>query len=380
MSNSRGYFMKDEESMMKRRMVAWLAALALLCAIGHVARAEDYPALRKKDTLKIGYTVPDLTNESHIRNYNQVVAECKKRGWELIQDTNATYEGDKTRTSFQRILSQDPDAIILAYPDIPPINDLIIEARRKGVGVYSIGGDLAEGIVLHTESAPAVIAAKIMTYAIQRMNGTGDVSGFIELWMPRGFRRDIVAATLIEDGRWDFGPTEHHKLTPEGYTDEIFRVTSNWLTKYGNRMDFIWACWDLGAITIARAMAEKGFTKDDMFSVGIDGGSMSWSIIREGKIPFVASLAEPFEYMVHSTMEAIKQAHVDGVQPGDRNSLIPPTRYITPDNYCVIIDENNVPAIGTNIHAVFNYYGGNPDDKDAWYNWGEPYLVKESIE
>lgn len=358
----------------------WLAVAVAIAVCVFPARAgENYPPLRKKDKLKIGYTVPDLTNESHIRNFTQVQAECKRRGWDLVQDTNATYEGDKIRIAFQRVLSQDPDAIIIAYPDIPPINDLIIEARKRGIGVYSIGGDLTEGIVLHVESAPAVIAAKIMTYAIQRMNGTGDVTGFLELWMPRGFRRDIVAATLIEQGRWDFGPTEHHKITPEGYTDEVFRVTSNWLTKYGNRIDFIWACWDLGSITIARAMAEKGFTSKDMFTVGIDGGSHPWAIIREGKIPFVASLAEPFEYMVYTTMEAIKQAHVDGVQPGEKGSLIPPTRYISPDSFCVIIDENNVPAIGTNIHSVFGYYGGRPDDPNAWYNWGEPYLVKESI-
>ncbi len=341
--------------------------------------ANEYPALRSGGKVKIGYIVPDLTNESHIRNFAQVQKECKQRGWDLIQDTNATYEGDKTRTAFQRIMSQDPHVIILAYTEMPPINDLIIEARRRGIGVYSIGGDLVEGIVMHIECAPAVIAAKIMTYAIQRMNGTGNVSGFLDFFAPRGLRRDIVAAALIEQGRWDFGPTEHHKLTPEGYTDEIFRVTSNWLTKHGNDLDFVWICWDLGAITVARAMAEKGYTKDDMFTVGIDGGAMAWSIIRDGKIPFVASLAEPYEYIVHTTMEAINQAHVDGVPPGSTESLIPATRYLSPDQFCTVIDETNVPPVGMNIHEVFNYYGGNPKDPNAWYNQGEPYLVQESI-
>ncbi len=363
---------------MRGRMVIIAAALCLGVALAGYA-ADDYPALRKSDKVKVGYIVPDLTNESHIRNFGQVQKECSLRGWDLIQDTNATYEGDKTRTAFQRIMSQEPDVIILAYTEMPPINDLIIEARKKGIGVYSIGGDLSEGIVMHVECAPGVIAAKIMTYAIQRMNGSGDVTGFLDFFAPRGLRRDIVAAALIEQGRWDFGPTEHHKLTPEGYTDEIFRVTSNWLTKHGNRLDFVWICWDLGAITVARAMAEKGFTKDDMFTVGIDGGSMAWSIIRDGNLPFVASLAEPYEFIVHTTMEAIRQAHVDGVQPGTNGSLIPSTRYLSPDQHCIVIDQTNVPPIGTNIHAVFNYYGGNPDDPAAWYNQGEPYLVKESI-
>lgn len=361
---------------MRRTMIALALAFGLALA---AQAADEYPPLKQAAKLKIGYIVPDLTNESHIRNFGQVQRECELRGWELIQDTNATYEGDKTRTAFQRILSQEPEVIILAYTEMPPIMDLIVEARRRGVGVYSVGGDLTEGITMHIECAPAVISAKIMTYAIQRMNGAGDVTGFIDFFAPRGIRRDIVAAALIEQGRWDFGPTEHHKLTPEGYTDEIFRVTSNWLTKHGDRLDFVWICWDLGAITVARAMAEKGYTKDDMFSVGIDGGAMAWSIIRDGKIPFVASLAEPYEYIVHTTMEAINQAHVGGVAPGTKESLIPSTRYLSPDQFCTVIDETNVPPVGTNIHAVFDYYGGNPDDPDAWYNQGEPYLVQESI-
>lgn len=336
------------------------------------------PKVKKDGKLKIGYLVTELTNESSQRNWQQIQNECKSRGWDLIQDTNATNEAEKTRNAFQRIMSQNPDAIVFSYLDIPPVADLIVEARNKGIGVYSIGADMTPGLIVNIADNAGTIGAKMAEYAINRMNGKGKNIGVIDLWMPRGFRRDIVAASLFENGQWDFGKVEHHKLTPEGYTDELFKVTSNWLTKYGKDLSYVWTCWDLGGITAARAMAEKGFTKNDMFTVGIDGGSLPWAIIREGKIPFVASLAEPFEYQVHTVMEAVKQLQIDGLKPGDKGCSVPVNGNITTDYMTVIIDDTNVPAVGTNIHSVFNYYGGKADDKSAWYNQGEPFVVKSA--
>lgn len=339
----------------------------------------NFPDLKIKtdNKLKIGYLAPELTNESTKRHWQQIQNECQHRGWELISDTNATYEADKTRTAFQRILSQDPDAIVFSFLDFPPIADLIIEARNKGIGVYNIGSGMIDGNVACVLSENGVIGVKMAAYAINRMGGSGKVAGFMDLWMPRGIQRDVTSAALFEDSNYEFKETVHHKLTPEGYTDELYSVASNWITKYGNDLDYIWVCWDLGAITVARAMAEKGYTEKDMFTVGIDGGSQPWAVLREGKIPFVASLAEPFEYQVHMIMETVKQCQVDNILPGDPGSIVPGSGFYSTDNMTFIVDKNNVPAVGANIHSVFNYYGGDPNDSNAWYNWGTPYTVTE---
>jgi ABC-type sugar transport system substrate-binding protein len=326
--------------------------------------------------LTLAYLAPELTNTSTIRCWYQAQIEAKQRGWKLIADNNCTYEANKERTAFQRVLAQNPTAILMAYLDVPPIKDLVIEARKRGIGVFCMNTDLFPGVLVDIDSANSVIAAKIMQYAIQKMNGHSAATGFLDLWMPRGIRRDIIAAAMVEKGGWDFPKTEHHKLTPEGYTDEIFKVTTNWITKYGKDLGFVWVCWDLGAITAAKAMAEKGYTEKDMFTVGIDGGSATWAELRQGKVPFAASLADPFEYQIHTLCEAVKNVHIDGLMPGEKGNVIPITHYITADDKCVVIDRSNVPPVGTNIHAVFNFYGGDPNDKKQWYNWGSPYTVK----
>jgi len=345
------------------------------------AWTDDYAGLtvKRDGNITVAHMLDSLTNESSQRAHLQMQNEARTRGWNLISETDVSgsYEANATRRAFERILAQRPDAIVISYLDIPPIADLIMQARRQGIGVYSHGTDFVPGMLLNVESAQGVIGAKIASYAIQRNGGVFDAVGFINLWMPRGIRRDIIAAALFEKGGWDVGETFHHSLTPEGYTDELFNVVTNWLTKYSDSLDFVWACWDLGAITAAQAMAAKGYTKDQMFTVGIDGGAMAWAYIRGGEIPFVASIADAFEYQIHVTCEAIASVHIDGKVPGEPGCVIPANNYITTDSMMVIVDESNVPPVGTNIHRIFNFYGGNPDDPDAWYNQGVAYTVQD---
>jgi len=364
---------------MRKLFLVSLIVLLSFAILATSVNAEDYPRPRVVDEadFTLAYLLPETTNESSIRHYQQVQNDVEERGWNLISETNATYEPDQTREAFQRVMDQDPDAILFSYLEVSPIRDLIVEARERGIGVYNVGTDLVPGVLLSTANSNEVIAAEIMDYVVQRMGGSGDVVGFLNLWMPRGRRRDIIAKAIIEDGWYDYGETVHFEVTPEGYTDEIFSVTQDWITEFGNDLDFVWVCWDLGGITAAQAMAAQGYTDpDDMFTVGIDGGSHPWAIIRRGEIPFVASLAEPFELQVHKTIEAIHQIQVEEMMPGDPDSIAPATNILHTGG-TKVIDKTNVPEPGDTIHEVFDYYGEDPDDEDAWYNWGEPFTVED---
>ena len=96
-----------------------------------------------------------------------------------------------------------------------------------------------------------------------------------------------------------------------------------------------------------------------------------YSMIRSGS-PFVATVSQPFEYYVHPVFEVINQVEM-GIGPDHPDSLVPPGRVIYATPY--LTDETN----GTSIHAVFGYYGMDPDDPDAWFNWqdaGGPYKIQ----
>ncbi len=330
--------------------------------------------------LKIAYLLDSLANDSSQRHWQQVQNECEMRGWELISETNVSgnYEADPTRQAFQNMMAQEPDAIVISYLDIPPIADLCVEANKKGIGVYCIGTDISDGILMNVNSNNSVIGAKVMAYVMDRLGGEANVMGFQNLWMTRGIRRDEVAMAMAGSKTYNVNTVETHEVTPEGFTDEMYGVTENWLTKHGNDIDFIWACWDGGGIVIAQAMAAAGYTEDDMFTVGMDGGNQAWAYIRSGEIPFVASLAEPFEYQVHQCFEGIEQLQVEGMHRGDAGCIVPKSGEYSTDHMTVMIDKNNVPQVGDNVHTLFQYY--DADDTDAWYNQGTIYTVSDYAE
>jgi len=85
-------------------------------------------------------------------------------------------------------------------------------------------------------------------------------------------------------------------------------------------------------------------------------------------------MSQPFEEYCHISFEVINQVQIEGIAPGAPGSMVPDTRiiYVEP----VLTNPENVPDPGTNIHELFtgSYY--DPDMKDAWYYWGEPYKVQ----
>jgi ABC-type sugar transport system substrate-binding protein len=190
-------------------------------------------------------------------------------------------------------------------------------------------------------------------------------------------RRAYVAATLFER---DFPAVDllaEEFLILEGYPERAYNTAANWMTKYGNKLDWIFGAWDIPGIYAARAVEQAGFTRDDIFITGIDGGSQAYSMIRKGT-PFVACISQPFELYAHTIFEAINEVQVKGIKPGARGSMVPSSAviYHTP----VLTDETNVPEPGQSIHAVFNYYGYDPNDMNAWYNWkekGGPYMIQK---
>jgi len=367
--------------MMKKSICLVIALLFLFGSIGIVS-AESQLKQSADGKLKVAYLVEGLFNDSSQRHWQQVQNECEMRGWELIADTNVSgnYEAEPTRNAFLNMMTQEPDCIVISYLDIPPIADLIVQAEQQGIGVYCLGTDLAPGIQSNVTSDNAILAAQVMSYVMNRLNGTAKVMGFQNLWMTRGIRRDEVAFAIANSVTYDVGELVSHNVTAEGFTDEMYSVATNWLTKYGNDIDFIWACWDGGAITIAQAMAAAGYTRDDMFTVGTDGGSQAWAYIRSGELPFVASLAEAFEMQVHMAFEGINDLQVKGMKPGDSGCTIPATRIIPAEKYTMLIDETNVPAVGSNVHALYDFYGANPDDPDVWFNQGKVYTVNDYVE
>lgn len=159
-----------------------------------------------------------------------------------------------------------------------------------------------------------------------------------------------------------------------------FTLTQTWLQKFGDKLNFVFGGADPAAMPAAEAISQAGDVHGDKtFVLGMDGGSASWHYIR-GNTPLKYAYSQPFEFFTHKTFEIIDQIQVQGLNPGDANCLITKAGdTVTAEG--IVTTVRNAPKIGDTISSVFNYYGGDANDKSAWYNWAEGpglYIVQDS--
>ena len=363
----------------KRTVILMVAVMVTAFLVGAVfAVADEYPAPRvKRDgKLTVACCCHGLEAESCQRDFQQYKIECAHRGWKMIDCMTAGFTGAEQRATLETLIRKNVDAIVITYFDMEAVADLVIKAREKGIGVYNLDTEGRPGVILNVTQNNAVAGSIIAYWGLHRMNLRGNVAILSAKWHILR-RRGYAAATLFER---DFPAVKllaEEFLIMEGYPERAYNTASNWMTKYGNELDWIFGAWDIPGIYAARAVEQAGFTRDDIFITGIDGGSQAYSMIRKGT-PFAACISQPFELYAHTLFEAIEEVQVKGIKPGTSRSMVPQSAviYQTP----VLTDETNCPKPGDSIHSVFNFYGGNPKDMNAWYNWkekGGPYMIQD---
>lgn len=370
---------------MKRNLLLVIACLLIVGLVSLSVAAVETESFTAKEplpvprvvgpdeTLEVGYACTTMAIETMHRDWLQAQLEAEHRGWKISEVLDAA-DTDQQYQAIENFIEKDVDAIVLVVFPIEPVKDLLIKARKKGIGVYCLDTPLRPGVICNVTQPNGVVGAKMSYYVLNRLERVGNI-GLLNIEWGMGRRRIWAAKGLLTSPTdWpELNVVEHVVMSKDGWPRESFNLTSGWLNKYGDDLDCVFAAWDTPAINAARAIEAAGFTKDEVFSVGIDGGSVAFANIRKGS-PFVASMVQPFEKYTHEVFEYIEEVQVKGIKPGSEDSNIPFSRirYEEP----VLVDERNVPDVGTIIHKIFKDTYYDPSNKDAWYNWGEPYTIK----
>jgi len=345
--------------------------LVTLAAPETVTSDTPLPQPRIVKSPTIAYIGSALTSESQQRNWIQAQIEAEHRGWTLVPLIDLL-ETPEQRDGFENAINQDVDAIILVYPTMEPLTDLILKARKKGIGVYNIDTEIRPGVIINPTQPNGVVGAKMTYYGIDRTKAKGNV--LILSITTHILRRRCYAAMGLLDNDWPALEIVGYEDMPvPGWEKASFDITQNYITRFGEDLTWIFAGWDTPGIFAARAVEEAGLTRDDIFITGIDGGTQAYAEIRRGS-PFIATMSQPFEQYTHIAFEAINQIQVEGIGIGEPGSMIPASTvyYVDP----VLTTPDNLPPVGSNIHEVFadTYY--DAANTDAWYTWGEPYTVQ----
>jgi ribose transport system substrate-binding protein len=115
----------------------------------------------------------------------------------------------------------------------------------------------------------------------------------------------------------------------------------DFLTRYGKEIEAVWCGWDDLGDAAAKAILERGYTRDDMFVDGADGHPHAYNHIRNPKSPFEATVGQKFSYFASITLDLIDKIEVRGMNP---DQLIPRGKRIYVDT--PLVDPTNVPPEG----------------------------------
>ena len=372
----------------KRLLGLLLALVMLLSVAGAAASAEEYaafddfprPRVKEDGSLTIGFVSDKPEFESIQRILQQLRLECTHRGWELVE---VVYENEQDlRDKFLNLINQDVDAIVtFSLTNMESKQDIVAQARNAGIGFYNTDCTVVDGVICNSTMPNGLAAAELM-YA---MGEDGMWSDGLAVLTKRSIqvhyeRTDVMKA--IANCYSTTNVLAEQDIAAAGY-DELQAANDfarTWVTQYGDQLTGIITSTDYFACPIAEALTQAGVT-DEVWVSGFDGGSQAWAYIRNNT-PLRYSYAVPDELFIHQVLELIDQIQFKGMNPGDEGCLI---SRVGETIYCegIVIDRDNVPAVGTNIHEVFDYYGGDPADEDAWYNWNDgdgAYVVSDYIE
>lgn len=344
------------------------------------ASQREFPDLKVKPNgdIKVGLLWHNADTENQSRFYQQAQIEAAHRGWEFIEGYWTPV--DEARTNMQAFITQEVDAIVIGNMDIKAIADLIIQAREKGIGIYNVDAQLTEGVVSNACQPNGVAGAELAYKLGQDFMWEARYAIITNPVIQVQMERTDVAKAIFEQYPSMVRVGEEF-VSGEGAAESRLQQGFNYAKRFfemeGEELDIIFCSYDSLANACSEAAKQLPY-KTDCAIIGIDGGSAAWGYIREEGSNFKYSYAQPTELYCHSSFELIDQLQVQGMKPGDPGCMLNyfgQTMYFT--GY--IVDKSNVPPVGVPIHAAFNYYGGDPQDPDAWYNWqeaGGPTMIK----
>ena len=335
---------------------------------------DDYkrPRIVTDRPLKVAHMVEVLDTGAAERTANQMEIEAAHRGWDLYINNYGT--ATQFADAFRKMVADDYDVIILhSVNSISANKELVEEAREAGIGVYCNDTQVVPGCI-GASAMPNGVASMEMFYQVARdyqydLNNAIIYQAGTQLNMERTYPikslSDGVVYPNIENIIWeDVSPFS------ATYQQTVYEWTQTWLAQYGDELDWIMTGWDACGESCAEAIIQSGdATGENTFVTGMDGDALAYEYIRNNT-PYKYTYSQPFELYTHNICELVDQIQIQGLNPGDDGCSI---SYVGETIYATgtVTGPSNCPEVGANIHSIFDFNGGDPDDEEAWYNWSD---------
>ena len=225
--------------------------------------------------------------------------------------------GEAIASNIQDATARGVDAIIVTMADLRASTAAISEAAAAGVPIFSVDSGYVEGAVVDITTNNWAMSASVSPYLLDQMGGEGDIV-FLRMASHHGTRKrsDVMEDILKEYG--DINVLAEHDIDITAFFEDTTNQMQDYVARFGNEIDAVWAPWDEPAQAAINVMAAAGLT--DVKVIGIDGHPQAVAEVCKENSMMIATVSQPFEGMGSQVGDWIKAMVVDGAE---RSAVIP---------------------------------------------------------
>jgi len=321
------------------RTLAIVVTFAVLLASGMVFAAQSKP-------LTIGCVCMNMGADSNVLAYEGLKAYAEKQGWKLLL-SDCQGEIAKVSPSIINYVNQRVDAIVQVTSENTIIDRGVAEAEKKGIPVFLIDTENTRNTIVNSTTNCWAMGAFLGSQVVDRIRATKTdpgphyvaIIGMNDLYVHRQ-RQQMMEAVFNSPENPDIELLVSDSVTVSNWQTASYDLAKAWITKYGKKLSAIIGTWDGISWGISRAIVDAGYTKDDIFTMSIDGSAQTYDLIRRGQ-PFVGVIAQDFSGWATEVGKLIQAIVVEGKDP---KTVVPASRTIYVPY--VWVDAANVPAKG----------------------------------
>ncbi|MEM2507694.1 MAG: sugar ABC transporter substrate-binding protein, partial [Nitrososphaeria archaeon] len=294
--------------------------LVVLCAFGFQSLA-----------LKLGVVVTQMAAESQARVANTLERLAKENGWEVIV-LNSKGSSETQLNQIENLVEMRVDAIILVMGRVHEVRPGLEAAFAAGIPVVTVDSGYIPGIIADITCDNFVLGAKISTYFVDMLGGTGNIIVFRYEKHHGTRKRGKVLDQVLSEYPGIKVLAEYTIVNPAKFIEETRSAMETFILRYGNQINGVWCAFDQLAFAVIDVLQEYGLK--NVIVVGVDGLEEAFRRIRAGVM--TATAAQPFEDMAAVAIDLIKKIVIDKIEI----STVAPRKIIYLD--APIVDQTNV--------------------------------------
>ncbi len=282
---------------MKNCVLGALVAAGVLAAVPasalDIAWVHSNAAAQSEQRVKAGFTA--------------WLKETGKADWK-VSYLDSGGSGEKTAANIQDAASRGVAAIIVSMADLRASSAAIKEAVDQKIPIFTVDSGAVDGTLVDVTTNNWAMSATVSPYFLNALGKNPRII-FLRMAEHHGTRKrgEIMAAVLKEYP--DVKVLAEHNIDYTAFFEDTTRSMQDYVTRFGDQIDGVWAPWDEPAQAALNALKAGGNTHAKV--IGIDGHPQAIAEVCKPDSQMIATISQPFEKMGAQTGEWIEEIVVE---------------------------------------------------------------------